>query len=263
VFNSNLIKKILVAVTFVVALPAAAQIDTWDLDDGVKSTNTTYFESLNVDGLLDNNSLTITGWSDTGSGGTIETGQLKYSNTYGLMLINQDEPDNNPHHSIDSYDTYFDMVLLSFDQAIDLTRFTIGWAQEAKPQNLYRSDISVAAYTGSGDAVIAADTWAGLASSGDWATIGEYRDVEDYTYQDVTSDVTSKYWLVGAYNPIFQNPGEVTGQWASTNNDGFKLASINGITMAAAKPSSVPEPSSLAILGLGLLGLCSMRKKRS
>ncbi|PCI57724.1 MAG: hypothetical protein COB45_02740 [Gammaproteobacteria bacterium] len=261
-FKCNLMKNFLVAAALVVALPAAAQIDTWDLSNGVKSSNTTLFNSMTIDGLLNNNSLTITGWSDTGNGGTIASGQLKYDNSWGLQLVNDSEGVNdNPGHSIDSFDTYFDMVLLSFNEKVDLTRFNIGWAQEAS--NLSRADISVVAFTGTGTASFAGNTWGGIANSGDWSTIGEYRDVADYSYQDVTTDVKSKYWLVGAYNPIFQNPGETTGQYASGNNDGFKLASVNGITSAAVPQQSVPEPSSLAILGLGLLGFLSMRKKHS
>lgn len=259
-FNGNLIKKLLVAVVLVVALPATAQIDTWDLDSGVKNSNTSLFDFLTVAGV-DNNDLTITGWSNTGNGGTIETGQLKYSNTYGLMLKNQNESDSSPNHSIDSFNTYFDMVLLSFNDEVDLTRFDIGWAQEGS--NLSRADISVVAFTGTGIGTVAGDTWGGVASSGDWSTIGEYRDVDDYNYQNVTSDVESKYWLVGAYNPIFQNPGEITGEWESANNDGFKLASVRGETIDdGGGGNEIPEPSSLAILALGLLALSSARKKQ-
>jgi hypothetical protein len=257
VLNNKLIKNILIVATLVVAVPAAAQTEIWDLDNGVKSSNTNFFDSLTVNNALNSNSLTITGWSDTGSGETIESGQLKYSNTYGLMLKNQNESDSTPDHSIDSFNSYFDMVLLSFDEKIDLTSFQTGWAIEAN--NLDRADISITAFTGMGEVSLAGNTWDGVASSNDWSTIGEYRDVSDYSYQSINTEVESKYWLVGAYNPIFVNPGETTGQWASANNDGFKLASVQGVTSINA--TSVPEPGSLAILSLGLLGFFSMKKR--
>jgi hypothetical protein len=255
--NNKLIKNILIAAGLVVAVPVAAQTEIWDLDNGIKSSNTNLFDSLAVNNALNSNSLTITGWSDTGSGGTIESGQLKYSSTYGLMLKNQNESDSTPDHSIDSFSTYFDMVLLSFDEKIDLTSFQTGWAREST--NLNRADISIAAFTGNGNVSLSGNTWNGIASSNDWSTIGEYRDVSDYSYQDVATDVESKYWLVGAYNPIFVNPGETVGQWASANNDGFKLASVQGVT--SINPTSVPEPGTLAILSLGLLGFFSMKKR--
>lgn len=262
-FDSNLMKNFLVATALIIALPAAAQIDTWDLTTGVKSTNSTLFDSMSVASSNGNNSLTITGWSDTDNG-NIESGQLKYDSTWGLQLVNSNEGVNdNPGHSIDSFNNDFDMVLLSFNQKVDLTGFNIGWAQETT--NLDRADISVVAFTGSGNASVTGNTWAGIAGSGDWSTIGEYRDVSDYSYQDVTTDVKSKYWLVGAYNPVFLNPGEIDGTWASGGNDGFKLASVQGISSSGGgiTVTSVPEPTSLAILSLGLLGFLSMRKKHN
>ena len=79
------------------------------------------------------------GYSDTGgtSDNLLETGRLSYSSSYGLMLQNRDEnntvPSHSntvPSHSIDSYGNDVDMVLLTFDTAVSLTRFGIGWACE-------------------------------------------------------------------------------------------------------------------------------------
>ena len=260
-FSRNLLRKFLVTVSLFAALPAAAQIEIWDLDNGVKNTNTSLFDSLTISNGINPNSLTITGWSNTGNGNTIEAGKLKYDNTYGLMLKNQSESDTTPDHSIDSFNNYFDMVLLTFNEKVDLTQFDIGWARETTQYN--RADISVAAFTGNGSSSLAGNTWNGVATSGNWSTVGQYLDVDDYNYQTVTSDITSKYWLIGAYNPIFANPGEVTGTWASSNNDGFKLASVQGVTSTGNPVVSVPEPTSIAILGLGLLGFLSMRKKHN
>ena len=260
--KSNLLKKILVTAAFTVALPVAAQIDTtWDLDNGAKNTNSSLFDSLSISDVLNGNNLTITGWSNTGNGNTIEAGKLKYSNSYGLMLKNNNEGDTTPDHSIDSFNTYFDMVLLTFTKEVDLTRFDLGWARESS--NLSRADISVAAFTGNGNAGIAGNTWGGVANSGNWSTVGHYLDVNSYSYQGVTSDVKSKYWLIGAYNPTFFNAGEVTGTYASANNDGFKLASVQGVTSSTKPPGGdIPEPSSIAILGLGMFALFFSRRRQ-
>ena len=69
-FSRNLLRKFLVTVSLFAALPAAAQIEIWDLDNGVKNTNTNLFDSLTISNGINPNSLTITGWSNTGNGNT-------------------------------------------------------------------------------------------------------------------------------------------------------------------------------------------------
>lgn len=181
-----------------------------------------------------------------------------------------------PEHSIDN-DQRYDMVMLSFTSAVKLSSVTLGWSQ-------YDSDITVMAYTGAGTPTLVGKTYDQLGGLGGWVSIGNYSDVGSITSTAMGSSsktinsagVFSSYWLIGAYNPL-ANPtgGSVTGGWltpgaTTTDNntvgyDYVKLASVTGCvsgTTGCTPPGQVPEPGSLAMVGLGLLGLFGMRNRR-
>lgn len=250
-----MLKKMIVATAAFIALPALAGTQTWNLNDGSFNYSGNG-NTMTINGANSNN-LGITGWSDTGSNNSIETGKLTYNSDWGLMLQNQNEPDRAPDHSIDNINNGdFDMVLLSFDTAIDLEGFRIGWAKEGSRS---QADISVAAYTGTGSfAFSSSDTWSSLTSS-NWSGVGRYSNVGATNYQAVNTDIISKYWLIGAYNPVFDTPTQ--GAWSS-NNDGFKLASVTGQTYTPTTTTNVPEPGTIAILASGLLGLFATRRSK-
>jgi hypothetical protein len=259
----KMLKKMIVATAAFIALPALAGTQTWNLNDGSFNYSGNG-NTMTINGANSNN-LGITGWSDTGgtNDDKIENGKLTYGSSYGLMLQNRDESNTTPSHSIDNFDNDFDMVLLSFDKAIDLEGFNIGWARETDTSgnNYGYADVTVAAYTGAGNfAFNAADTWSSIAGT-NWSTIGHYGNVSDYSYQSVTTDVKSKYWLIGAYNPTFTGAGETTNGPGTGWRDGFKLASVTGQTYTPPS-TNVPEPGTMAILASGLLGLFATRRRK-
>lgn len=94
-----------------------------------------------------------------------------------------------------------------------------------------------------------------------WSTIGSYADVTGY--QAVSTDVASKYWLIGAYNAIFSGGETVlNGGTLTAGNDGLKLASVKGdIGTPRVPPTDVPEPGTLAIFALAMVGLFGNRRK--
>lgn len=245
-----MLKKVIVATAALIALPALAGTQTWSFNGSQLSGNQITASAA------DGNTLRLTGWSDTGVNNTIETGTLGYSSEgKGVTFYEQSSPNE---HSIDSFGNDFDMVLLSFDTEINLERFDIGWAKEGRSTG--KADITVAAYTGAGNfAFNAADTWRTIADT-NWSTIGHYGNVAAYNYQSVTTDVTSKYWLIGAYNPTFENAG-VSTSVLGKGNDGFKLASVTGQTFTPTTTTNVPEPGTLAILASGLLGMFATRRR--
>ncbi|GDY24560.1 MULTISPECIES: exosortase-dependent surface protein XDP1 [unclassified Agarivorans] len=243
-------KQILLVATCAVSMSAFSAEQVWDFDDGSLS-GTGNGNSLDMSGL------SVTGWSDTANpnDGRIKNTKLRYSNSYGLMSDNRDEPNNTPQHSIDSYGNDFDMVLLTFDEAVNLAGFTLGWASEDHGTNRQAShaDVSVLAYSGSDVATVNNQRWADLAGLG-WTTEAEVSNADDYAYQAIDSDAVSKYWLIGAYNPIFGNLN-----W-SANNDGFKLAGVNTETPQFA--ATVPEPGTVLLFAAGLFGIALRTRKR-
>lgn len=72
--------------------------------------------------------------------------------------------------------------------------------------------------------------------------------------------IFSSYWLIGAYN----------GAGADSKSDYFKLKTVSGLTCAdnpggqgcGGGSSQVPEPGTLLLVSMGLLGLTRMTRRR-
>lgn len=218
---------------------------------GTASASTTWSVptgSVTQDGIT----MTATGWSNTGSGGSIDTQALQAQTLSlyggGVGITNLDSGSDagegaSPEHAVDNNGRY-EMVLLSFSQAVKLTAVKAGWASGTD------SDITVMAYNGpgTGSGSLNGNTWAGIA--GAWTSIGNYANVGTNTTAVNAGNTSSSYWLIGAYNNLLINSG-----W-STGNDYVKLASVT-----TTSGGQVPLPGTLALLGLGLLGMVSMRQR--
>lgn len=153
-------------------------------------------------------------------------------------------------HAVDNKDG-IDALILKFSQSVALSSVQIGWNGTNNGNATYNdSDISV--YRWAGTSAPTATNGTGLTfSSSAWALVDHFADVGDKADNKVTfSTGNSSYWLVSAYN----------GTVWSKANDAFKLLSVAG-TPFSPPPTGVPEPGSLALLGLGALGLLAARRK--
>ena len=247
----------------------------------VSATTTWTLQAGSVGG--NNNAVTAnsTAWANTGAGATVNQQVLEkqsagYLQHYsgGLGINNLDGctfAANNcdvgdtvysvPEHAIDNNQRY-EMVFLSFSQSVKLTNAEFGWTGTSDYSGSGGdSDYSVMAYTGSGAPVLAGKMWSTLGA--DWTSIGNYANAQKGTNNAINpSSIFSSYWLIGAYNPLAA--GNTAG--LDTGNDYLKLHSVTGCisgTLGCTPPPvQVPEPSSLALLGLGILGLVRLRKHK-
>lgn len=217
---------------------------------------------------------TPTGWANT-NGSLIEqqfggTSATTHFVTYdgGLGINNNDGCSTSgcsgdygdmrssaPEHAIDN-DQRYEMVMLSFSEAVKLTKVTIGWAGAD-------SDITVMAYQGAGVPTLDGKTFTAASLSG-WQVIGNYADVGVNTKDINAQNAVSSFWLIGAYNPL-------GGAVASGFADGADYIKLNSVTGCASREvgcvppppnGKVPEPGSLALFGLGLIGMMRLRKAR-
>lgn len=216
------------------------------------NANATSF-NFSVDGI----NMTISGWSDTynnlnNQDTEIDAAALdRFGSGWGVD--NNDECNGgggcSPAHSMDNIGSGgwvdYDMILVSFSEAVTLTGADFSW--------LYRSsesEISVAALSGALASNLDGNTWQSVVNGAMWS---DSSHVSNYYAGINAGQTASQYWLVGAYNSIFNT--NFSG--GTNNNDGLKISSID-----FSISTDVPEPQTALILSLGLFGLMLRRRKQ-
>ncbi len=256
-------------VALLMAGQASATMSSWTLNAG------------SVDGNNSDVTANSTAWANTGAGATVNqqvleqqsAGNLRrYSGGLGIHNLDGctfatnncdvgDTSNSVPEHAIDNNQRY-EMVFLSFSQSVKLTNTEFGWTGTSNYSgNGGDSDYSVMAYTGSGAPVLDGQMWSTLGT--DWVNIGNYANAQNGINNAINqSSIFSSYWLIGAYNPLAA--GNTAG--LDAGNDYLKLHSVTGCVSGTSgctpPPGEVPEPNSLALFGLGILGLMRLRKHK-
>ncbi|ASP47299.1 exosortase-dependent surface protein XDP1 [Cognaticolwellia beringensis] len=295
----NNIKNISLIAALFVSSSAIASVTTADFhSNNITGESSSAFNqfSLTVDGI----DINVSAWSDTKNSSSnginangndndadpfIERAYDLDPNRNGWSMINQDERNTRNcgySHSADNlannncnYQDY-DFFLLEFSAAVALSEAFYSWAYGQNNSTdgdvvASRNQVSVAAISSDSAGSIDGNTWGNIGS--DTTTTSNYSQLyhdgnySHHYYSNIgvvgegnannLAGVYSNFWLIGALNA-----SAFGGETDWEGNDGMKLAGVKFTTSQQLPATSVPEPSTIALFGLAIVGLFASSRKK-
>jgi hypothetical protein len=170
------------------------------------------------------------------------------SPSYGVR--NSGENGSSPNHAIDN-DGRIDAVKISFSDSVRLTGVTFGWG----PGD---TDFSVLYSTTAAPCLLGNNYSALLSCAGaNWSLLNNYNSSGTGLKNLSNTTIFARNWLVVAYGAFGNNcAGNTQDSRCDAGDDYFKLSGVQYV-------ERVPEPGTLALLGLGIAGLGLARRRRA